>query len=128
MRADGLGKRSKVEVGGDMDWDEDESKRRKISQVEIMRLKDLVGEWVEEIECGIIEEEEWEEMVRDAWDDVHEGHRLDPEKVMEGRREELSFMDKRGILGGQTDEGMLGGDGSQTSIGEMGGHGQELDG
>ena len=45
----------------------------------------------------MLEEEEWEEIVQDAWDDVHEGHNLDPEKVKEGRREELTFMDKRGI-------------------------------
>ena len=36
-------------------------------------------------------------MVQYAWDDVHEGHNLDPEKVKEGRKEELTFMDERGI-------------------------------
>ena len=57
----------------------------------------LVGEWVEDVECQVLEEEECDEMVQDAWDDVHEGHSLDPAKVKEGRKEELTFMDKRGI-------------------------------
>ena len=97
MRADGFGKRPKEEAGGEMDEEEEENKRRRISRVEITRRECLVGEWVEEVECQMVEEEEWEEMVQDAWDDVHEGHNLDPEKVKEGRKEELTFMDKRGI-------------------------------
>ena len=68
-----------------------------MGQIEIMRLECLVGEWVEDVECQMVEEEEREEVVQEAWDDVHEGHNLDPEKVKEGRREELAFMDKRGI-------------------------------
>jgi hypothetical protein len=113
MRADGAGKRPKEGIGEEeMDeererkrekievttqWEsiggenaEDESKRRRIGQVEIMRLECLVGEWVEEVKCQMVEAEEWEEMVQDAWDDVHEGHNLDPKRVKEGRKEELT--------------------------------------
>ena len=80
MRADGFGKRPKEEVGEEMadeegekkrertetatQWEsvggeneEEENKRRRISQVEIMRLECLIGEWVEEVECQMVEEE-----------------------------------------------------------------------
>ena len=92
-----MGKRAQSEVEMDTDWWEEQNKRRKTSQVEVMRLENLVGKWVEEVECEIMEEEEWREAEQVAWDDVHEGHNLDPEKVKEGRKEELVFMDKRGI-------------------------------
>ena len=97
MRADGFGKRPKEETGVEVDDKEEENKKRRISQVEVTRLECLVGKWVEEVECRVVEEEEWEEMVQYAWDDVHEGHNLDPEKVKEGRKEELTLMYKRGI-------------------------------
>ena len=110
MRADDFGKRQRVEAEEDGEkieatdeWEsleeegKDGGKRRKLGQIEIMRLECLVGEWVEEVECQMLEEEEWEEVVQDAWDDVHEGHSLDPAKVKEGREEELGFMNKRGI-------------------------------
>ena len=91
MRADGGGKRSKEEMGDEETGEEKENKRSRIGQVGITRLECLVGKWVEEVECRTVEEEEWEEIVQDAWDDVHEGHNLDPEKVKEGRREELTI-------------------------------------
>ena len=77
--------------------DEDEGKRRRLSHVEVMGLECLVGEWAEEVECQVVEEEEWKDILQEAWDDVHEEHNLDPKKVREGRKEELTFMDKRGI-------------------------------
>ena len=52
-------------VGEEEDMSEDENgkqgKRRKLGQLEITELECLVGKWVEEVECQVIEEEDWEE-------------------------------------------------------------------
>ena len=140
MRAEKMGKRSQEEVGGEgeeeerrmelMASDEDvvgdeaggEIKKRRLGQIGIMRLECLVSEWVEEVGCQVVEEEEWEEVMQDAWDDVHEGYSLDPEKVKEGREEEITFMEKRGDLDCEAYERVLGGYGGETDIGEMGGY------
>ena len=117
MRADDFGKgtgngvelgekrgreaREGEELDSTAEWenlgDGDGGKRRKLGQTEIMRLECLVGKWVEEVECQMIGGEEWEDVILDAWDDVHEGHSLNPAKVQEGRKEELMFMDERRI-------------------------------
>ena len=56
------------ETGGGESDGEEGSKRRKMGQVEIRRLECLASEWAEEVECHMLEEEEWEETVQYAWD------------------------------------------------------------
>ena len=114
MRAERIKKRPPEGVGGEEEEEqartkfagdeavvgeesESEAKKRRLGQMDIMRLECLVNKWVGEVECRVVEEEEWEEAMQGAWDDVHEGHSLDPEKVKEGRKEEITFMEGRGI-------------------------------
>ena len=112
-------------MAGDEDVVGDEAggeiKKRRLGQIGIMRLECLVSEWVEEVECQVVEEEEWEEVMQDAWDDVHEGYSLDPEKVKEGRKEEITFMEKRGIWTVKPTR-VLGVYGGEADIGAMGRH------
>ena len=56
-----------------------------------------------------MEKGEWEDMLQDAWDDVHEGHNLDPERVKEGRKEgRIDVHGQERNLDGETNAGMLG--------------------
>jgi len=71
------------------------AKRIRISAIEAETLIQVISSWIEEIKDAGIEEDYEEDMIK-AWDDVHGGE-LPFKLVMEARGEEVGYMQDRGI-------------------------------
>ena len=76
--------------------------------IDIQQVQCFIGEWVEEYQSGqmiceveddgeIDEESKMEDLLLEAWDDVH-GGALPFREVKSARKEEIGFMESRNIL------------------------------
>ena len=63
--------------------------------VDIQLIERFIGEWVAEVQDAMADEDHWEPL-GGAWDDVHGGE-LPKGLVQEARKEEVDYMEDRGI-------------------------------